>query len=302
MDRLKAGGSTNGAGGIQEAYTLAEDAFIDGGVNRVILCTDGDFNVGTTSQSELVKLIERKAKSGVFLSVLGFGSGNYQDSTMEKLADKGNGNYAYIDSRNEARKVLVEQAAGTLITIAKDVKIQVDFNPARVAAYRLIGYENRTLAAEDFADDTKDAGEIGAGHTVTALYEIVPAGQSVEGVAGVEPSKYVETPELSEAAESGELLTVRLRYKRPDGDQSTQFNVAVTDEGGAFEDATPDFQFASAVASFGMLLRESKHAGEASIAGVEEIAASTVGEDPNGYRREFLELARKAGELMASRG
>ncbi|HEX6984116.1 MAG TPA: YfbK domain-containing protein, partial [Planctomycetaceae bacterium] len=259
IDNLEAGGSTNGGQGIRLAYDVATENFVKGGVNRVILCTDGDFNVGTTSQSELVDLIEQRAKSGVFLSVLGFGMGNYKDSTMEKLADKGNGNYAYIDTPAEARKVLVEQVSGTLITIAKDVKIQVDFNPAEVAAYRLIGYENRLLRAEDFKDDTKDAGEIGAGHAVTALYELVPPGEPIPA-GDVEPSKYQTAGDLTDAAAGDEALTVRLRYKQPDEDESRPLEVAVTDPGRSFDEASGDFQFAAAVAQFGLLLRGSKYA------------------------------------------
>ncbi len=297
LDRLEAGGSTNGAGGIRLAYNVAVENFILGGINRVILCTDGDFNVGTTNQSELVRLIEKQAKSGVFLSVLGFGMGNYKDSTMEKLAAQGNGNYGYIDTLNEARKVFVEQLTGTLITIAKDVKIQVDFNPARVAAYRLIGYENRMLRAEDFQDDTKDAGEIGAGHTVTALYEIVPVGQAGE-LPGVEPSKYQQPGELAvAAADSGELLTVRLRYKEPDGQQSRSFNVPVTDAEQPFARSSTDFQFATATAAFGMLLRGSEHKGTATYDSVIAIAGDSVGNDPHGYRREFVQLVRQARKL-----
>ena len=219
LAQLEAGGSTNGADGIQLAYEVARRNFIRGGVNRVILATDGDFNVGVTSQSELVQLIEHERESGIFLSVLGVGTGNLKDSTMEKLADKGNGNYAYLDSLHEARKVLVREAGGTLETIAKDVKIQVEFNPREVAAYRLIGYENRLLNHEDFNDDKKDAGEIGAGHSVTALYEIVPVGEKVDA-ADVDPLKYQRETRESGAAGSGELLTVKVRYKEPDGDAS----------------------------------------------------------------------------------
>jgi len=296
LDQLEAGGSTNGGEGIRLAYAVATDNFVPGGINRVILCTDGDFNVGTTNQSELTRLIEEKAKSGVFLSVLGFGTGNLKDSTMEKLADKGNGNYAYIDTINEARKTLVEEMSGTLITIAKDVKIQVDFNPAQVAGYRLIGYENRMLRAEDFKDDTKDAGEIGAGHTVTALYEIVPPGQPVPG-ADVDPSKYQKPGELTDEATGDELLTVRLRYKDPDGQDSKPLEVSIVAEEKPFAAASQDFQFASAVAAFGMVLRDSKHRGDANLGSVLEIAESSLGDDPAGYRAEFLQLAMMARDL-----
>ena len=296
LDQLEAGGSTNGGEGIRLAYAVATDNMIPGGINRVILCTDGDFNVGTTNESELTRLIEEKAKSGVFLSVLGFGAGNLKDSTMEKLADRGNGNYAYIDTIGEARKTLVEEMSGTLITIAKDVKIQVDFNPAHVAGYRLIGYENRMLRAEDFKDDTKDAGEIGAGHTVTALYEIVPPGQLVPGT-DVDPSKYQKPGELSDEAAGDELLTVRLRYKDPDGQESKPLEVPVVAEEKPFAAASQDFQFAAAVAAFGMVLRDSKHRGDANLGSVLEIAESSLGDDPSGYRAEFLQLAMMARDL-----
>ncbi len=308
LDRLQSGGSTNGGAGIQLAYDTAVDNFIEGGVNRVLLATDGDFNVGTTSQSELVRMIEEKAKSGVFLSVLGFGMGNYKDSMLEKLADKGNGNYAYIDTANEARKVLVEQIGGTLVTIAKDVKIQIEFNPAEVNAYRLIGYENRMLRAEDFNDDTKDAGEIGAGHTVTAFYEIVPAGVEID-LPDVDPLKYqpavAETFSVEEsrrgpkpAAQGGELMTVKLRYKEPDGDTSKLIEMPVTDAGLTLNDMSDDFVFAASVASFGMLLRGSEHSGDFTYQAVLEMAQASIGEDPFGYRTEFVNLVQRATELQ----
>ncbi|UCE60967.1 MAG: von Willebrand factor type A domain-containing protein [Phycisphaerales bacterium] len=293
LESLNAGGSTNGAQGIQLAYDVAVDNFIPGGINRVILATDGDFNVGVTNQGDLIRLIEEKAASGVFLSVLGFGMGNYKDSTLEKLADKGNGNYAYIDTLNEARKVLVDQLSGTLVTIAKDVKIQIEFNPAEVAAYRLIGYENRILAAEDFNDDTKDAGEIGAGHTVTALYEIVPAGEPVDRPA-VDPLKYQAVPAETRHAYTGETMTVKLRYKEPDGDTSELLEYPITDEGWTFADASDDFVFAASVASFGMLLRDSPHKGSSTFEAVVELAEQSVGEDVHGYRAEFINLVRRA--------
>ncbi|WP_339748884.1 VWA domain-containing protein [uncultured Rubinisphaera sp.] len=296
LDELAAGGPTNGGEGIELAYRVAEENFITGGVNRVILCTDGDFNVGMSSQSALVDLIQHKAKSGVFLSVLGFGTGNLKDSTMEKLADKGNGNYAYIDTMNEAEKVLVEQMSGTLITIAKDVKIQVDFNPAHIQSYRLIGYENRMLRDEDFLDDSKDAGEIGAGHTVTALYELLPVGIESQPDA-VEPSKYQETQELSALADSDELLTVRLRYKDPDGIDSQPLSMPVKKQDTPFEEASTDFQFASAVAAFGMLLRDSRNSGTMTLERVSEIAEKNLGTDRHGYRQEFLQLVQKAKQL-----
>ncbi len=296
LSRLEAGGSTNGGEGIELAYETATKGFVTGGVNRVILATDGDFNVGTTSQGDLVRVIEDKAKTGVFLTVLGFGMGNYKDSTLEKLADRGNGSYAYIDTLAEARKVLVEEMGGTLVTIAKDVKIQVEFNPERVAAYRLIGYENRLLAAEDFNDDTKDAGEIGAGHTVTALYEIVPAGQPID-LPGVDPLKYQKPMQKTDAAKSGELFTLKLRYKQPDGDASKLIERPVTDIGESWAEASDDFRFAAAVAGFGMLLRDSPHKGKATYDSILELAGKALGEDPRGYRKEFLDLVSAAKKL-----
>ncbi len=268
-----------------------------GGVNRVLLCTDGDFNVGTTSTGSLERMVEEKAKSGIFLSVLGFGRGNLNDAMMETISNKGNGNYAYIDGVTEAQKVLVEQMGGTLVTIAKDVKIQIEFNPAQVAAYRLIGYENRMLAAEDFNDDKKDAGEIGAGHTVTALYEIVPAGAKVD-LPAVDPLKYQApaTPGGNQAA-SNELLTLKLRYKEPEEDSSKLLEFPVVDGKAPFGRASADFQFASAVASFGMLLRGSEHKGTGSYDAVLEIAESAKGADKHGYRAEFVEIVRRAQAL-----
>jgi Ca-activated chloride channel family protein len=297
IDELRAGGSTAGAAGIRLAYEVAKGNHVRGGINRVILATDGDFNVGVSSDGELVRLIEEERESGVFLSVLGFGEGNLQDAKMEKLADHGNGNYSYIDSFREARKVLGTEAGGTLVTIAKDVKIQVEFNPARVRAYRLIGYENRALRAEDFADDGKDAGEIGAGHTVTALYEIVPVGVEID-LPAVDPLKYQPPSVPSGDASSRELLTVKLRHKAPDGDRSRLQTVAVEDREPALE-ASANLRFASAVAAFGMLLRDSDYKGSASWSQVVDLARGAVGPDPDGYRTEFLALARNAESLAA---
>ncbi len=295
IDQLRPGGSTNGAAGIQLAYDIAKANFIKGSANRVILCTDGDFNVGVTNQGELVRLIEEKAKIGVFLTVLGFGMGNYKDSMLEKLADKGNGAYGYIDTRREAQKLFVDQLSGTLVTIAKDVKIQIEFNPARVGAYRLIGYENRLLRAEDFNDDKKDAGEIGAGHTVTALYELVPAGHE-QDVPGVDALKYVNPPAKPVETGSAEWMTVKLRYKQPDGDVSKLIENPVTPN----PEAAPskDFQFAASVAEFGMLLRESPHKGSSSWDAALELAENGMGADAQGYRHEFVELLRKAKALQ----
>ena len=295
IDQLQAGGSTHGSEGIQQAYQVATAAgnFLKDGTNRVILCTDGDFNVGITDDAALEAFIAEKRKSGVFLSVLGFGEGNLKDKKMEALADKGNGNYHYIDSEREARKVLIEELSGTLVTIAKDVKIQVEFNPARVESFRLIGYENRLLAHRDFHDDTKDAGEIGAGHTVTALYEVIPAARGV-AVAADEGLKYRRRVVADDGRESGELLTVSLRYKPADGDVSKKVERAVVDAGKDFSAATADFRFAAAVAAFGMILRESPHRGTATLAGVLELAEPNLGKDPSGYRKEFLDLVRRA--------
>ena len=293
--QLEAGGSTNGAAGIRLAYQVAREHFVAGGVNRVILATDGDFNVGVTSQDELIRLIEHERESGVFLSVLGVGTGNLKDSTMEKLADKGNGNYAYLDSLQEARKVLVREGGATLNTIAKDVKIQVEFNPAVVAAYRLIGYENRALRNEDFNDDRKDAGEIGEGHTVTALYEIVPAGAEV-GTPAIDPLRYQQPGGRTPAANSREVATVKLRYKAPDGD-SSRLIVKVLPNATARMSA--NLGFASAVAEFGMLLRDSEHKGKASYRAVAARARSFRGADPDGYRTEFIELTDLAAALEA---
>jgi Ca-activated chloride channel family protein len=298
IDELRAGGSTAGAAGIRLAYEVAKDSYVEGGINRVILATDGDFNVGVSSDGELVRLIEEKRESGVFLSVLGFGEGNLQDAKMEKLADHGNGNYSYIDSFREARKVLGAEAGGTLVTIAKDVKIQVEFNPARVRAYRLIGYENRALRAEDFADDRKDAGEIGAGHTVTALYEIVPVGIGID-LPAVDPLKYQRPSVPSGEAGASELLTVKLRHKAPDGDRSRPQTVVIEDREPGLE-ASANLRFASAVAAFGMLLRDSEYKGSASWSRVVDLARGAVGQDPDGYRSEFLVLARNA-ESLATR-
>ena len=292
IDDIGAGGSTAGAAGIRDAYEAAQRNFDPNGINRIILCTDGDFNVGISDESRLVSLITEKARSGVFLSVFGFGMGNYKDSRLESLADNGNGNYGYIDTRNEAKKVFVEQLMGTLITIAKDVKIQIDFNPTHVQAYRLIGYENRLLANRDFNDDEKDAGEIGAGHTVTAFYELVPPGVEVP-MPVIETSRYQVPGELTEAAQGDELFTVKIRYKEPDGDTSRllTFPAASGSHPGV---PSRDFQFATAVALFGQLLREGSYTNDATYETVLELAEGSVGADPHGYRSEFLELVEEA--------
>jgi len=301
IERLHAGGSTNGGEGIRLAYNTALDNFIKGGVNRVILCSDGDFNVGVTGTGELVRLAEQQAKAGVFLNILGFGIGNHNDAMLEEISNKANGNYAFIDTPAEAYKVLVEQLTGTLVTIAKDVKIQVEFNPSRVAAYRLIGYENRKLADRDFNDDTKDAGEIGAGHTVTALYEMMLVGQETEMMPpAVDELKYQKESEPSDAAETDELLTVKLRYKLPDEEQSTKLAVAVNDSDEAFDSASNDFRFAAAVASFGMLLRNSQYKGDSNLGIVHQMADAARGQDRHGYRVEFMEMVKRAASLTGT--
>jgi Ca-activated chloride channel homolog len=260
----------------------------------VILATDGDFNVGVSSQEDLIRLIEAKAKSGVFLSVLGYGMGNLKDENLEKIADKGNGHYAYIDSPREAHKILVEEMGSTLVTVAKDVKIQVEFNPAKVGAFRLIGYENRIMAHQDFNDDTKDAGEIGAGHHVTALYELVAAGKETD-LPGTDNLKYTKPASSSEP--SNEAFTVKIRYKRPDSDTSRRLEYGVVDPGRSFGQASDDLKFASAVAGFGMLLRDSALKGSLTYPGVLEIAESTLSKDSSGYRQEFVAAVRQSQAL-----
>ena len=292
LESLKPGGSTQGSAGIELAYKIAKENFITGGNNRVILATDGDFNVGVTNQGDLVRLIEEKAKSRIFLTVLGFGAYNLKDSTMKKLADTGNGNYGYIDNIMEAQKMLADDLRSTLFTIAKDVKIQVEFNPAEIKAYRLVGYESRLLKAEEFNDDKKDAGEIGAGHRVTALYELVPKGEKFE-TPSVDPLKYQKAKEVVQA--TGELLTVKLRYKEPDGDTSKLISVAVKDAGKRLEDMSGDFRFAAAVAEFGMILRDSAHKGSSDYKSVLDLAQS--GKDRYGYRAEFISLVKNAEVL-----
>jgi Ca-activated chloride channel family protein len=297
LDGLEAGGSTNGGAGIQLAYSVAQQQFKKGGINRVILATDGDFNVGTTSDGELTRLIEEKRKSGVFLTVLGFGTGNTKDSTMESLADKGNGNYAYIDTLSEARKVLVREAGSTLVTIAKDVKLQVEMNPLRVQSYKLIGYENRLLAKEDFNDDKKDAGEIGAGHTVTALYEIVPKGAPAATTSAVDPLKYQAPGAPSVAAASSDLMTVSVRYKQPQADTSTKLSFVVADSDKPIAQASDDYRFSVAVANVALLLRGSGDVKQSSLTTARSLAAGAVGPDVHGDRREFLALVDEAKRL-----
>jgi Ca-activated chloride channel family protein len=299
IDRLSAGGSTAGGEGIELAYRVAVENFLEGGVNRVILGTDGDFNVGVQSESELVALIEQKRKTGVFLTVLGFGMGNLKDSTLEKLAQHGNGHYAYIDDEREARKVFVEQG-GSLVVVAKDVKLQVEFNPRRVGAYRLVGYENRLMRDQDFRDDTKDAGDMGSGHTVTAFYEIIPPGEPIPE-PGVDKLKYQLAPKLAPAADSDEWLTVKLRYKDPEASKSKELSQSLGGPALKLADASADFRFASAVAAFGMLLRDSSYRGDSTFAAVREQAGAALGRDPGKHRAGFLELVEAAQKLKGAK-
>lgn len=296
IDRLQAGGSTAGGDGIKLAYKIARENFVKEGNNRVILCTDGDFNVGISSNDALEGLIEEERKSGVFLTVLGYGTGNYQDSKMQKLADKGNGNHAYIDNLTEARKVLVSEFGGTLFTIARDVKLQIEFNPAKVQAYRLIGYENRLLNKEDFHDDLKDAGELGSGHTVTALYEIIPVGVKSDFIKKVDNLKYQKGNTVQA---SDEMMTIKFRYKKPDQDKSLLLEQVVMDKQSSIDNASENFRFATAVASFGMLLRNSEFKQNASYDKAWQLAKNALGNDAEGYRSEFLNLLRNAQSLAA---
>lgn len=288
LDNLRAGGSTAGGAGIELAYKTAQEAFIKGGNNRVILATDGDFNVGMSSDAAMQTLIEEKRKSGIFLTCLGFGTGNYKDSKMEILADKGNGNYAYIDNLLEAKKVLVTEIGATLNTLAKDVKIQVEFNPEVIESYRLVGYENRLLANEDFNDDTKDAGEIGAGHSVTAIYEVVLKGDGdVRTKTDVDPFKYSKNESMGM---TDEMLTVKFRYKHPDGDVSKLITRTLENKITPENKLSRDFNWSASVAMFGMLLGDSQHKGTATFDQVLELAGKNLGKDKNGYRGEFLKL------------
>lgn len=288
IDQLQAGGSTAGGAGIQLAYKTAREHFIKGGNNRIILATDGDFNVGASSDAELVRMVEKERAGGVFLTVLGYGMGNYKDNKMQQLANKGNGNHAYIDNLSEAKKVLVNEFGGTLFTIAKDVKLQIEFNPVKVQGYRLIGYENRLLNREDFNDDAKDAGELGAGHTVTALYEIIPTGVESAFIAKADDLKYQPQPQVEN--NSKELCTIKLRYKEPDGEASKLIEQAVLDARVPVAKASEHFRWSAAVAEFGMLLRDSEFKGTATYAHCLALAKSAQGKDPHGYRREMIEL------------
>lgn len=297
INNLEAGGSTAGGEGIQLAYKVARENFINEGNNRIILATDGDFNVGVSSDDDLVRLIEKERNAGVFLSVLGYGMGNYKDNKMQQLADKGNGNHSYIDNINEAKKVLVSEFGSTLFTIAKDVKIQIEFNPIKVQAYRLIGYENRMLASEDFNDDTKDAGEIGSGHTVTALYEIIPAGVKDTFIKSVDPLKYQVNNNKMIDTNSPELMTIKLRYKDPNGDVSKLIQRPVIDAHIALASTSENFRFSASVAEFGLLLRNSQFKQQSSFSQVISLARGAKGSDNNGYRAEFISLVESANSF-----
>jgi Ca-activated chloride channel family protein len=298
INELSAHGSTNGEGGIKVAYEQAEKTFLNDGINRVILATDGDFNVGVSDDAQLVRLIEDKRKTGVYLTVLGYGMGNLQDAKLEQLAHHGNGHYAYIDSLDEAKKVFVEQG-GALVTVANDVKLQVEFNPAKIAGYRLIGYENRILRNEDFRNDAKDAGDMGSGHTCTALYEIVPVGEKVV-VGEVEPLKYQTKTELTDAAKTGEWLTVRMRYKHPETDKASEVSSILAADGLAKE-ASESLRFAGAASAFGMILRDSEYRGSADFDKVIEWARPAIGPDKGGHRAEFIRLVEKAKDVAAQK-
>lgn len=297
IEKLKAAGSTNGGEGIKLAYSLAKENFMKSGNNRVILATDGDFNLGVSSDEELVRLIEEKREQGVFLTVLGVGDGNFQDAKMQKLADKGNGNYAYIDNLLEARKVLVKEMGSTLLTIAKDVKIQVEFNPAKVQGYRLIGYENRLLQNQDFKDDKKDAGELGAGHAVTALYEIIPTGVKSDVKLQNVDLKYQQKTVEAAGYKSDELMQVKLRYKAPNQTTSQLLTYPVVDRGVKLENASTNFKFSAAVAEFGMVLRDSQYKGQASFDEVLNLANQSQEADLDGYRAEFIRLVTRSKTL-----
>jgi len=298
IDNLEAGGSTAGGAGLKLAYAEAEKNFMRGGNNRIILATDGDFNVGESSNGGMERLVEEKRELGVFITVLGFGMGNVKDDKMEIIADKGNGNYSYIDNLQEARKVLVREYGGTLFTIAKDVKFQIEFNPAKVESYRLIGYENRLLNDEDFNDDTKDAGEMGAGHNVTALYELIPAGAD-ERIPSVDPLKYQvsRSKDNRENNFSGEYLTIKLRYKKPDGVTSILLEIPVRGYINEMEDTSENLRFAAAVSEFGMILRNSEFKGNATLEGASMLARSARGEDVDGYRSEMIRLINTVKDM-----
>ncbi len=299
LERLSAGGSTAGGEGIRLAYRVAREHFSAEANNRVILASDGDFNVGVSSTSEMIRLVEEERKHGIFLTVLGFGMGNLKDERMEQIADKGNGHYAYIDSILEAKKVLVNELGATLVTVAQDVKLQIEFNPSKVAAYRLIGYENRLLRSEDFNDDTKDAGEMGAGHTVTALYEVIPVGVETDvEVRGIDSLRYQTHGAVQPIGPADEWMAVKLRYKAPRGEKSRLLSSVVRDRD--LGRGSENLRFSAAVAAFGMLLRESEYAGQADFGLVLDLARGALGKDSNGYRREFIQLAEVARSIAPS--
>ena len=298
LDQLEAGGSTAGGAGIKLAYEVAKKNFKPDGNNRIILATDGDFNVGESSNAGMERLIEEKRKDGIFLTLLGFGMGNYKDSKMEILADKGNGNYAYIDNISEARKVLVNEFGGTLFTIAKDVKLQVEFNPAKVKAYRLIGYENRVLKNEDFNNDKKDAGDLGSGHTVTALYEIIPVGVESEFFK-IDELKYQKTTIDPKANRSDELMTIKFRYKKPDEDISKLIVHPLADSNIPLAKTSDNFRWSASVAAFGMLLRESEYIKNFSYDAVVQMAQQSKGNDKEGYRIEFINMVKSLGAMAS---
>jgi len=300
IDALEAGGSTAGGEGIQMAYKIAQQNFMKEGNNRIILCTDGDFNVGVSSDDGLIRLIEEERNKGIYLTVLGYGMGNYKDNKMQQLADKGNGNHAYIDGLSEAKKVLVNEFGGTLFTIAKDVKLQLEFNPAVVSGYRLIGYENRMLNKEDFNNDKKDAGELGSGHTVTALYEIIPAGVKSPFLKDVDPLKYQQNKKKKPSSFHNEIVTIKFRYKAPDGNESKLMVHPVKNESLPFENVSDNFRFAASVAGFAMLLRNSGYKENAQYSMVLKMAGASLGKDEEGYRKEFISLVKKAVELKNS--
>lgn len=296
IDNLNAGGSTAGGEGIKLAYKIAEENMVEGGNNRIILATDGDFNVGISSDSEMERLVEEERGKGIYVTVLGFGMGNYKDNKLETIADKGNGNYAYIDNLLEARKVLIKEFGGTLFTIAQDVKFQIEFNPAKVKGYRLIGYENRLLNNEDFNNDKKDAGEMGSGHQVTALYEIVPVGSSTI-IDEVDELKYQKKQETSKVDFSKELLTIKVRYKKPGEENSNLMTIPVSDSKVKFDNASGNLRFVSSVAQFGMLLRDSEHKGVSTVKNTIEMAKTAKENDEEGYAGEFIRLVETAGAL-----
>ncbi len=296
LNRLEAGGSTAGGAGIKLAYKVAIDNFIKGGNNRVLLATDGDFNVGVSSDNELENLIVKERESGVFLTCLGFGTDNFKDAKMEMMADKGNGNYSYIDNLQEAQKTLVSEFGGTLFTVAKDVKAQIEFNPAKVQGYRLVGYEDRLLNTEDFKDDKKDAGDMGSGHTVTVLYEIIPRGVKSELMRSANDLKY-QLPETTDAAYSDELATIKFRYKKPDGKKSMEISHPITSQTIDWDKASENTRFASAVAMFGMMLKSSKFKGSSSYDNIVAMAITSLGDDKDGYQAEFIKMVKEAKKL-----